>query len=158
MPWLLPAVVLVGGVLLFRSGRKRKGGAARFVLSFAGALLVLLALVLVPVNFFAAGKLGDMRLGPFPKGMPVNLIASMNPEANPIDSVAAIWKMNKALRQIAKGNLSDEEATRLFEAEAAPALLKVSKSPDWVEDRGHNFAVPLSDEDKLALKEFLKTL
>jgi hypothetical protein len=65
--------------------------------------------------------------------------------------------MYKACRRIKKENPSDEEATRIFEAEAAPALLKLTKSPDWVQDRGHNFAAPLSDDDKRALKEYLKT-
>ncbi len=104
-----------------------------------------------------AGKLGDLRLGPFPKGMPVNLIANMNPQAPPGDTLSAVWKMYKASRRIEKENPSDQEATRIFEEEAAPALLKVSKSPDWVQDRGHYFAVPLSDDDKKALKEYLKT-
>ena len=54
-------------------------------------------------------------------------------------------------------NLTDEEATRLFDAEVGPALLKVSKNPDWVRDRGHYFPAPLPDSDKRALKEFLKT-
>ena len=54
----------------------------------------------------------------------------------PVDTLSAIWKMNKRCRRIEKENLSDEEATRLFDAEAGPALLKVSKSPDWVQDRG----------------------
>jgi hypothetical protein len=81
----------------------------------------------------------------------------MNPDANPVDVLSALWKMQKASRLIEKGNLSDAEATHVFEAEAGPALLKVSKSPDWVEDRGHYFAGHLSDSDKRALKEFLKT-
>jgi hypothetical protein len=127
------------------------------LLAFIGALVIALAVMLMPINFFIAGKLGDLKLGPFPKGTPVNLLASMNPEANPLDVLSAMWKMHKACRRIEKENLSDAEATRVFEAEAAPALLKVSKSPDWVEDRGHYFAAPLSDQDKQALKEYLKT-
>jgi hypothetical protein len=118
---------------------------------------VLAALLLLPVNFFAAGKLGDLKLGPFPKGTPVNLLASMNPAAPPFDALSAMWKMNKAFLKIEREHLSDDEAARLFDEEAGPALLKVSKSPDWVEDRGHYFAAPLPDSDKLALKEFLKT-
>jgi hypothetical protein len=122
-----------------------------------GVLGVLAALILVPVNFFVAGKMGDVVIGPFPKGTPVNLLASMNPAAPPQDAVVAIWKMQMAFRKIQREQLSDEEAKRVFDAEAGPALMKVSKSPDWVEDRGHYFAAHLSEADKRALIEFLKT-
>ena len=46
----------------------------------------------------------------------------------------------------------------LYKKEVAPALWKVSKCPDLVEDRGHYFGTELPDADKLALIEFLKTL
>jgi hypothetical protein len=97
-------------------------------------------------------------LGPFPKGMPIDLIANMNPAAPPLDTLQAMWEIRAATARIAKGNLSDAEALRVFNEKAAPALWKISKNPDWVEDRGHYFAVMLSDNDKRALKEFLKTL
>ena len=42
--------------------------------------------------------------------------------------------------------------------ELAADLLKVSKCPDFIEDRGHYFGCDLADADKLALIEFLKTL
>jgi len=157
MPWLLPALVLIGGIALIVIGRRSKRF-VRFSLLLLGTFALLLGVILVPVNFFIAGKLGDLKVGPFPKGMPLNLMASINPEAPHRDVLSAVWKMHKATGRIAKENLSDEEATRVFEAEAAPALLKVSKSPDWVDDRGHYFQVPLSDDDKRALKEYLKTL
>jgi hypothetical protein len=156
MPWLLPALILLVGLALFRAGPS--GGAGRKAVRLLGVLIILGALILLPLNLFIAGKLGDLRVGPFPKGMPINLVASLNPAAPPGDLLSAFWKMHRACRRIEKENLSDEEATRVFEAEAAPALLKVSKNPDWVEDRGHYFAVPLSDPDKVALKEYLKTL
>jgi hypothetical protein len=123
-----------------------------------GSLTIAIAVILVPLNFFAAGKLGDLKVGPFPKGMPVNLMASINPEAPQLQLISALWKMYRATSRIEREHLSDEDATRLFEQKAAPALLKVSKSPDWVEDRGHYFPAPLPDDDKRALKEFLKTL
>ena len=156
MPWLLPALTLGLGLVLVAAGRRR-GKISRFLLVSLGVLVIAIALILVPVNLFVAGKLGDLRLGPFPKGMPINLIANLDPQAAPGDVLSAFWKMHKACRRIETENPSDEEATRIFEAEAAPALLKVSKSPDWVEDRGHYFAAPLADPDKQALKEYLKT-
>ncbi len=157
LPWLLPALVLLLGIGAIMFGRRRRGGFARGSLLTIGVLVILLAIVLVPINFFIAGKLGDLRLGPLPKGMPVNVLASMNPDANKGDSLRAIWKLYTTCRRIEKDHLSDEEALQLFNREAGPALLKVSKSPDWVQDRGHTFPAHLSDEDKLALKEYLKT-
>jgi hypothetical protein len=38
-----------------------------------------------------------------------------------------------------------------------PALLSISKCPDFIEDRGHIFGSSLTDKDKRALIEFLKT-
>jgi len=39
-----------------------------------------------------------------------------------------------------------------------PALIAASKCPDLIEDHGHEFGADLSDSDKRALIEFLKTL
>jgi len=157
VPFLFPTLVLLAAWVVIALARRCQSRFARFLLFSLGALTLLLALLLVPVNFFLAGKMGDLKIGPFPKGTPVNLLASMNPKAPPLDALSAIWKMHRTCHRIEREHLSDEEATRLFKAEAGPALMKVSKSPDWVEDRGHYFAVPLSDVDKAALKEFLKT-
>ena len=157
VPWLLPTAVLLAASGLLAFARRRQGGFARLIFFSLGLFVLLLGVVLFPINFFAAGRMGDLRIGPFPKGTPINLVASMNPEAPPLEMLSAFWKMHQACRRIERENMSDEEATRVFEAEAGPALLKISKSPDWVEDRGHYFAAPLSDSDKLALKEFLKT-
>jgi hypothetical protein len=62
--------------------------------------------------------------------------------------------------KIRKDKLPDEggAALRAFEAEAGLALLKASKCPDLVLDRGHWFAEGLSDSQKPELAEFLKTL
>jgi hypothetical protein len=46
----------------------------------------------------------------------------------------------------------------VLKTEVAPALFKVSKCPDLIEDRGHYFGTSLPDSDKLALIEYLKTL
>ena len=156
-PWLLPAAVLLIALALIFFGRRGKRRFSRIFVVSLGALILLLGLALVPINFFLAGKMGDLKIGPIPKRTPVNLFASMNPHAPPGEMLSAIWKTYRAFHRIEAEHLSDEEAARVFNAEAGPALMKVSKSPDWVEDRGHYFPVPLSDEDKRALKEFLKT-
>ena len=42
-------------------------------------------------------------------------------------------------------------------AVAVPELLARNKCPDFVTDRGHYFGTNLSDEDKRALIEFVKS-
>ena len=157
MPWLLPALVLLVGLAWLASARRRKGRLGRVLFFSCGVAHLVLALILLPVNLFMAGRMGDLRVGPFPKGTPINVIASINGEAPTRDLVAAYWTLLRACRRIERENLSDEEATRIFDAEVGPALLRVSKNPDWVRDRGHYFPAPLADPDKRALKEFLKT-
>ena len=58
---------------------------------------------------------------------------------------------------------SDEEAKKVF-ANLVDPLLAVSKCPDFVVNRGHYFGTsyfseepPLSDDDKRALIEYIKT-
>ncbi len=60
-------------------------------------------------------------------------------------------------------NASDEQARQVF-ANLVPEMLALSKCPDYVVNRGHYFGTsyfaeepPLSDADKRALIEFIKT-
>jgi hypothetical protein len=156
-PWLLPLVVIVSAYALVRFSRRLSRKGSRVTVRVAAAVLGAIGLLLVPVNLFAAGKLGDLKIGPFPAGTPVNLLANIDPHAAPGRTVTALWTTRGVLARIESEGLSDDEARRLFDREAAPGLLALSKSPDWVEDRGHYFASALSDDDKRALIEFLKT-
>jgi hypothetical protein len=101
---------------------------------------------------------GYFRIGNIPKGTPVNLLANIDPEANPRDLVAAFLKIKRTLAEIRLQDLDAEEARSRMRNEVAPALWKVSKIPDLVTDRGHYFGVELDDADKRALIEYLKTL
>ncbi len=156
-PLLLPVLVLASGILVVLIAGKFSHRTIRWIGRLAGGAISIGALVLIPLMLFAAGKMGDLKVGPFPKGTPVNLLANMDPHANPLKVVPAMLKMNRIIARIEREKLSDDEAQKLFETEAAPDILKLSKSPDWIEDRGHYFASTLSDADKLALIEFLKT-
>ena len=49
-------------------------------------------------------------------------------------------------------------ARELMKRDVAPALFAASKSPDFINDRGHEFGSDLPDDDKYALIEYLKTL
>lgn len=108
---------------------------------------------------------GGVQAGPIPKGTPVNLLSNINLKA-PVGDLAAVGKvLLKDLKKL-PANATDEEAKKAF-ANAVPKLLKVSKCPDFVVNRGHYFGTDfmppgenepgLSDEDKRALIAFLKT-
>lgn len=156
-PWLLPLALVLAAVALWRGAGRASGSLWRRGGRLAGGLAGAAALVLLPLNWFAAGRMGDLRVGPFPAGIPVGVISNLDPHASPTRLLPAMWRMHRVMSRIESEGLADEDAARLLEAEAAPALRALSKSPDWVEDRGHYFASGLSDEDKRGLIEFLKT-
>jgi hypothetical protein len=109
-------------------------------------------------NSFIDGKLRNLKIGPVPTGTPVNLIMNINPEASTGDLLQAVFGMTRGFLRIRKNSLPDGEAWEAFKEEAADALMRVSKCPDFVLDRGHWFAEDLTDEQKKQLKSFLKTL
>ncbi len=103
-----------------------------------------------------------LQIGPIPKGVPVNLIANidLDPTLDPVkllDFGSALVQVNAALRDIEKNKL-DEAAAAARLKEIGPALLKLSKCPDLVEDHGHLFGTNLSDADKRALIAYVKRL
>jgi hypothetical protein len=119
-----------------------------------------------------------LEIGPIPKGTPVNLLANLNmlpDNAGVIERfthkrkiVKLLIKVKKALKALPP-NATDEEARRVFlEKDLVKPLLELSKCSDFVVNRGHYFGTNylnkaenepgLSDEDKRALIEFLKTV
>ena len=113
-----------------------------------------------------------IQIGPIPKGTPVGLIASLNllPEADdPIQRAQykqkvldLLLKAQHDLKSLPK-NATDADAAKVFDNLKGP-LMELSKCPDYVVNRGHYFGTsyfseepPLSDDDKRALIEFLKT-
>jgi len=101
---------------------------------------------------------GYLRIGHVPAGTPVNLLANVDPKTDPKDLVVLLLKIKKTLLEIKAQNLDSAAAREVMKREIAPALWKVSKCPDLVEDRGHYFGTDLPDSDKQALIEYLKTL
>ena len=101
---------------------------------------------------------GYFRLGPIPEGTPVGLLGNVDGDSSPLDLLALCVKLKLSLAKIKLKNLDAAATKELLRTEVAPALWKVSKCPDFVEDRGHYFGSDLPDADKLALIEFLKTL
>ena len=129
---------------------------------------------------------GDIRLGPIPRGMPVDLLASLQPLAESSSSQAIIQHYANVLKLLARLNVAlltvpkgADDATLL--AHFAPLrtpLMSLSKCPDFMVNRGHYFGTQwfnqqaglsadersfgtepvLGDADKRALIEYLKTL
>jgi hypothetical protein len=161
----------------------RWGGVAAYALFLIG-LLVLLWTARELIN----GNLGDLRVGPFPKGMPVNTLMNMDPEAPILNRLGAVRGLCAMLGKLQSENakerkseearrrylekhpaapeeqwpklyrFSEDQRLKVFEQTAGPALMKASKCPDFVLDRGHYFGEALTDEEKKDLIAFLKTL
>ena len=102
---------------------------------------------------------GDTHIGPIPKGTPVSLLANLNPEADPQELKKALDITLETLASIAAQHLSEPDAHKLLRERVAPALMGVSKCPDFVMDKGHYLPwfSTMTDEDKEALIELLKT-
>jgi hypothetical protein len=103
-----------------------------------------------------------VRIGPIPKGTPVSLLTNIDLETDKLDLATLLLKMKEDLKRV-EGR-GDVEAAQVLK-NLVPDLIKVSKCPDYIVNKGHYFATsffkeepPLGDEDKRALIEFLKTL
>ena len=115
---------------------------------------------------------GDITIGPIPAGVPVNLLANLQPLAETKDPIERLAHVEKLVRLLVRVKLdllalpttaSDEDLRKVFSNLAEP-MLELSKCPDFVVNRGHYFGTgqvegetALSDEDKRALIEFIKT-
>jgi len=114
-----------------------------------------------------------IQLGPIPAGTPVNLLTNLDLVSESSDPAKRLEHDKKLLDLILKikhdlkslpPNATDEQARQVF-ANLADPLIEMSKCPDFVVNRGHYFGTsldktgeaPLSDSDKHALIEFLKT-
>jgi hypothetical protein len=97
---------------------------------------------------------GYVKLGPIPKGTPINLLANLEPDFG--DLAALQLQLSKALLTIHAQNLPPEAAGAEL-LKAVPQLLAANKCPDFIEDEGHYFGTDLPDDDKRALIEYMKT-
>jgi len=107
-----------------------------------------------------------VRLGPIPKGAPVNLLANvavLSESTNAVDRsvhvaklVALVLKWLDDLKGLPKDAM-DEQISEAFK-KIIPDLLALSNCPDFVTDRGHLFGTRLPDDDKRALVAFLKRI
>jgi hypothetical protein len=115
---------------------------------------------------------GGLKIGPVPKGTPVDLLANLMVTPDPNDRVGELTHAGKLLDLLIKlkfdlaklpANASSDDAATAFKNLAKP-LLALSKCPDFEVNRGHYFGTSLdtegpalSDEQKNALIAFIKT-
>jgi hypothetical protein len=120
-------------------------------------------------NLFGSG---GIEIGPIPSGTPVGLLTNLDllPDGSDLagradhDAKVAslLIKVKHDLANLPH-DASDEQARKVLMNLVDP-LMSLSKCPDYVVNRGHYFGTSylkeeaaLSDNDKLALIEFLKT-
>ena len=103
-----------------------------------------------------------VEIGPIPSGTPINLVSNMDLDRRG-KALDVLLKIRGDLNALPK-DATDEQARAAF-ANLVDPLLEISKCPDFVVNRGHYFGTDystdepgLSDEDKWALIEFLKTM
>jgi len=126
---------------------------------WAGYLAVLLAMFLGFVIYYGGGQLGDLKIGPFPKGTPIDLLLNTNPDADPAKVKKVLHHTISKLGEIESKHLTEADALKVMEEQIAPALMEISKCPDFVMDGGHYYPWfdTMTDDDKNALIELLKT-
>ncbi len=113
---------------------------------------------------------------PIPEGYPINLLGHLNTAALPenLDLKAVLRNLRPNIHgfvDAAKAALGESEFSAAQQVmndflkgdkleKLRLTLLELSQAPDFIEDRGHYFAeeAGLSDDDKRALIEFVKTL
>ena len=116
---------------------------------------------------------GGIEIGPIPVDTPVGLIANLNLLADDSDLAGRVDHDAKLLNLVIElkhgleslpSNATDADAHKVFDP-LVPRLMEVSKCPDYTVNRGHYFGTGmfkeepgLSDDEKRALIEFLKTL
>jgi mono/diheme cytochrome c family protein len=103
---------------------------------------------------------GYIHIGPIPKGTPINLIANTNLQLGGLGKsykqVALLARALKALKQVHDESLTGDAATQRL-IKLVPDFYALNTCPDFIEDEGHYFGTVLTDLDKRALIEFLKT-
>jgi hypothetical protein len=115
---------------------------------------------------FVGGSEYSVKLGPFPKGMPVGLITNidiMGSELSPPEREDHQKKVLNLLRRT-KQELKQTKDLSVVLGNLVDDMLAVSKCKDFVVNKGHYFGTSyfaeepgLSDADKRALIAYLKT-
>jgi hypothetical protein len=116
---------------------------------------------------FIGGDGASVKVGPFPKGMPIGLVTNIDMLGEDLSSTVR-QEHEKRIRNLVKRALRELKGRQDFGAALAGLaedMLAISKCKDLVVNKGHYFGTDsfreepgLSDADKRALIGFLKTL
>jgi hypothetical protein len=137
---------------------KRQGTASIFRTTAESYIQI--PVIYLPKELQPLAKADFLQIGPIPAGTPVDLIANANLDFSSPDRAASMVKLIAKVQGdllTIRGRHLDANATQRLMRNLVPDLLAVSKCPDFVQDRGHYFGDTLSDADKRALIEFIKT-
>ncbi len=151
--WLVPIAILGLATLCIIARRRR--------LRRVGYILTVIAFVMAfPAHFFA-GHLMDLWLGPFPAGLPVDVVSNIDPQklsdAGVLKSARLGLRVFFLIREIS-AMPPDTPATDRRVDDLGSLLHAVSKSPDYVMDRGHYFGQALTEQERQDLIDLLLTL
>ena len=123
---------------------------------------------------WAVTEEGGVALGPFPRDFPINALVNTQllPDNDEPDMMAHLWKLAKAgptilaaVRalggQCKPGQLRDPSVERhaeevMRETSLVDTLVGLSKCPDYVVNRGHDFGASLAPDDREALIAYLR--
>ncbi|WP_337174223.1 hypothetical protein [Paludisphaera sp.] len=164
---LFPLVLFGSTGLLLSLGRIRAGRGRALLTRWVGVLCLVLSVVAVlGVGRTLSGVGESVKIGPVPEGVPVNVIANFDPRAPKkarLDAARALVDYFSRHQEEALADRSQEARDRRrveFEQRVAPVLMRASKCPDFVTDRGHDYAFmrDLTDGEKAELIALLKTL
>jgi len=113
-----------------------------------------------------------VQIGPIPKGTPINLLGNFDPlpeDPGVLAGLSRAWSLLGLVGRLRHDmaaipeNADDETARRIL-TPLGQELYKLGNCPEYVVNRGHYFGTDrfaeepaLSDPDKRALIEFLKT-
>ncbi len=139
--------------------QEKRLGAASIARTTAESYLQIPAAYLPPeLQSLTSG--GFLKIGPIPAGTPVDLLANadldLSDHDKTLDRVKLIAKVQADFLKIHLLKMDSAAATQLLRG-LVPDLLKISKCPDFVQDRGHYFGTKLPDGDKRALIQYMKT-
>jgi hypothetical protein len=120
--------------------------------------------------FLVGGSGYSVKIGPFPKGMPVNLLVSMDLAGTDLSDQERVDHNHRLLMLLtrAKRELKESRDLGATLKNLVDEMLALSKCKDFVVNKGHYFGTSqfqsiepgepgLNDSDKRALIAFLKT-